>query len=140
MSGTKWNYTATQHIKMVSKAVRGHVDIWMLFKTKNEKMLLEDIYSELSALVSPEEVLSLYHYATSASDNDSLVYDGKGTYLHTRIHNTSWPHFFRCRGLMQKNPCKKTQIWRKLNPMHALFGQMHALCEFAHNKTQTVIF
>lgn len=70
-------YIATQHIKMVSKAVRNNVDIWMLFKTKNEKLLIEDIYPELSALVSPEEFLSLYHYATSASDNDSLVYDGK---------------------------------------------------------------
>lgn len=70
-------YIATQHIKMVSKAVRGNVDIWMLFKTKNEKMLIEDVYPELSALVSPEEFLTLYHYATSASDNDSLVYDGK---------------------------------------------------------------
>jgi hypothetical protein len=70
-------YIATQHIKMVSKSVRGNVDIWMLFKTKNEKMLLEDVYPELSALVSPEEFLTLYHYATSASDNDSLVYDAK---------------------------------------------------------------
>ena len=70
-------YIATQHIKMVSKAVRGNVDIWMLFKTKNEKMLLDDIYPELSALCTPEEFLSLYHYSTSASDNDSLVYDGK---------------------------------------------------------------
>lgn len=70
-------YIATQHIKMVSKAVRGNVDIWMLFKTKNMKLLMDDIYPELSALVSPEEFLSLYHYATSASDNDALVYDGK---------------------------------------------------------------
>ena len=42
-------YIATQHIKMVSKSVRGNVDIWMLFKTKNEKLLIEDIYPELSA-------------------------------------------------------------------------------------------
>lgn len=70
-------YIATQHIKMVSKAVRGNVDIWQLFKTKNEQLLLDDIYPELSGLVTPEEFLSLYHYATSASDNDSLVYDGK---------------------------------------------------------------
>jgi hypothetical protein len=104
MSGTKWNYTATQHIKMVSKAVRGNVDIWMLFKTKNEKMLLEDIYSELSALVSPEEVLSLYHYATSASDNDSLVYDGKGTYLHTRIHKHIMASLFQMPGTDAKKP------------------------------------
>lgn len=70
-------YIATQHIKMVSKAVRGNVDIWQLFKTKNEQLLIDDIYPELSALLSPEEFLTLYHYATSASDNDSLVYDGK---------------------------------------------------------------
>lgn len=70
-------YIATQHIKMVSKSVRGNVDIWQLFKTKNEKLLIDDIYPELSALVTPDEFLGLYHYATSASDNDSLVYDGK---------------------------------------------------------------
>lgn len=70
-------YIATQHIKMVSKSVRNNVDIWQLFKTKNTKLLIEDIYPELSALVTPEEFLSLYHYATSASDNDSLVYDAK---------------------------------------------------------------
>lgn len=67
----------TQNIKAVTKSIRNNVDIWILFKTKNEKVLMDDIYPEISSIVTPEEFLSLYTYATSGSDHDALVYDGK---------------------------------------------------------------
>ena len=68
---------ASQNLKSITKSIRNNVDVWILFKCKNEKVLMDDLYPEISSIVSPEEFLSLYTYATSASDHDALVYDGK---------------------------------------------------------------
>jgi hypothetical protein len=68
---------ASQNLKSITKSIRNNVDVWILFKCKNEKVLIDDIYPEISSLYTIEEFLSYYHYATSASDHDALVYDGK---------------------------------------------------------------
>jgi hypothetical protein len=68
---------ASQNLKSIPKIIRNNTDIWVLFKCKNEKVLMDDLYPEISALYSPEEFLTYYNYATSASDHDALVYDGK---------------------------------------------------------------
>ena len=68
---------ASQNLKAITKSIRNNVDIWVLFKCKNEKVLMDDLYPEISNIVSQEEFLSLYTYATSGSDHDALVYDGK---------------------------------------------------------------
>jgi len=67
---------AAQNLKSINKAIRNNVDIWILFKFKSEKIVLDDLYPEVSGMVSPEEFLSLYHYATTNS-NDALVIDDK---------------------------------------------------------------
>jgi hypothetical protein len=68
---------ASQNLKSITKSIRGNVDVWILFKCKNEKVLMDDLYPEISSIVTPDEFLSLYTYATSGSDHDALVYDGK---------------------------------------------------------------
>jgi hypothetical protein len=68
---------ASQNLKAITKSIRNNVDIWVLFKCKNEKVLMDDLYPEISNIVTQEEFLSLYTYATSGSDHDALVYDGK---------------------------------------------------------------
>lgn len=68
---------ASQNLKSIPKIIRNNVDIWVLFKCKNEKVLMDDLYPEISSLYTPEEFLTYYNYATSASDHDALVYDGK---------------------------------------------------------------
>ena len=66
----------SQNLKSIPKIIRNNVDIWCLFKTKNEKVLMDDLYPEISSIVSPEEFMALYTYATT-DDHDCLVYDGK---------------------------------------------------------------
>jgi len=67
---------ASQNLKSITKAIRNNVDIWILYKFKNDKLILDDLWPEISGAVSQEEFLSLYHYATT-NDHDALVYDGK---------------------------------------------------------------
>lgn len=67
---------ASQNLKSITKSIRNNVDIWILFRFKNDKLILDDLYPEISGMVSPEQFLQLYHYATT-QDNDALVYDGK---------------------------------------------------------------
>ena len=69
---------ASQNLKgSVPKIIRNNTDIWVLFKCKNQKVLIDDIYPELSSQYTVDEWLAYYNYATSLSDHDSLVYDGK---------------------------------------------------------------
>lgn len=68
---------ASQNLKSIPKIIRNNVDIWVLFKCKNEKVLLDDLYPEISSLYTIDEFLTYYNYSTSASDHDALVYDGK---------------------------------------------------------------
>lgn len=67
---------ASQNLKSINKAIRNNVDVWILFKFKSEKIVLDDLYPEVSGMVSPEEFLSLYHYATT-NPNDALIIDDK---------------------------------------------------------------
>jgi hypothetical protein len=66
-----------QNIKAITKSIRNNTDIWVLFKTKNQKVLIEDIYTEFSSLVTIDEFLTLFEKATSGSDHDALVIDAK---------------------------------------------------------------
>lgn len=68
---------ASQHIGAIPLIIRQQVEIWMIFKCKNEKVLMENIYPEISSLYTPEEFLTYYNYVISGSDHDALVYDGK---------------------------------------------------------------
>ena len=69
---------AAQNLRgSVPKIIRNNVDIWVLYKTKNQKVLIDDIYSELSSQYTLDEFLAYMHAATSQSDHDALVYDGK---------------------------------------------------------------
>lgn len=67
---------AGQSIRAISKPIRLNTDIWVLYRFKNDKILLSDIYEEISAEVSPDEFLALYHFSTE-EDHSALVYDGK---------------------------------------------------------------
>ena len=69
---------AAQNLRgSVPKIIRNNVDVWVLFKTKNQKVLIDDIYSELSSQYTLEEFLAYMNAATKDSDHDALVYDGK---------------------------------------------------------------
>ena len=67
---------AAQNLKSITKAIRTNVDIWVLFKFKSTKIILDDLYEEISGVLTPEEFLTYYEYATT-QENDAFVIDGK---------------------------------------------------------------
>ena len=67
---------AGQSLRAISKPIRLNTDIWVLYKFKNDKIILNDLYEEISGEVSPEIFLALYHHSTD-EDHSALVYDGK---------------------------------------------------------------
>jgi hypothetical protein len=58
-----------QNIKAINKSIRANTDIWMLFKFRSMKIILEDLYTEISGLLSPEEFEVLFEYATAEPHN-----------------------------------------------------------------------
>lgn len=66
----------SQNMKAITKSIRANTDVWILFRFKSSKIILNDIYEEISGVLTPEQFLTLYEYATE-NDNDALVIDAK---------------------------------------------------------------
>ena len=62
----------TQYIKAIPPILRANMDIYVLFKFASTKLLMEKIYPEFSALITEDEFLEVYKYATQ-EPNDSLI-------------------------------------------------------------------
>ena len=69
-------FIAAQNLKSVTKMVRSNTEVWMLFPCKSLKIILDDIYPEISGVVTEQEFLDLYHTATNEKHN-CLVIDQK---------------------------------------------------------------
>lgn len=67
-------YIACQQIKGCNKSIRSNVSLFCLFRYGNQKMVQEDVYPEVSGLVTPEQFLELYEHATQ-NPHDALVID-----------------------------------------------------------------
>jgi hypothetical protein len=65
-----------QNLKAINKSIRLNTQVWMLFRFKSLKVLLEDIYPEVSNLLTEEEFITIYEKAT-LNDNDFLCIDEK---------------------------------------------------------------
>ena len=65
-----------ENLKAINKSIRTNVDVWALFKFKSTKIILDDLYEEISGMLSIEEFLHLYNYAT-LEDHNAFVIDGK---------------------------------------------------------------
>jgi hypothetical protein len=64
----------TQSMKSVNKPIRVNTSLFTLFKYANQKMILNDIYEEISGKVSENEFLELFDYATEDA-HSPLVLD-----------------------------------------------------------------
>ena len=62
----------TQHIKAIPAIIRSNVRVFVIFKSNNYKKLLDNVYSEVSGIISQEKFEKLYHYATEKL-HDALV-------------------------------------------------------------------
>jgi hypothetical protein len=62
----------TQHIKAIPPIIRSNVKVFCIFKSNNYKKLLENIYQEISGIISQDKFEELYKYSTQKM-HDALV-------------------------------------------------------------------
>lgn len=71
-------YICTQNIKGIPKAIRANTSLFVLFRFANKKLILEDIYQEVSGLLTHDQFEKVYDFATEG-ENNALVLDFTGT-------------------------------------------------------------
>lgn len=69
-------FICSQNLKSINKAIRNNTELFMLFKCCSQKIILDDLYEEISALVTKEQFMEIYTYATEG-EHDCLVIDKK---------------------------------------------------------------
>ena len=52
--------------------IRSNVKVFVIFKSNNYKKLLDNVYQEISGIISQSKFEELYHYSTQ-NTHDSLV-------------------------------------------------------------------
>jgi hypothetical protein len=68
---------AAQSVKGVPKSIRLNTSVWVLYKFMNAKMIMNDIYEEISGMMTEDQFLDAYAYAT-AEPHSALVIDQTG--------------------------------------------------------------
>jgi hypothetical protein len=77
-------YFAAQSIRGIPKPIRLNSSLFVIYKFCNMKVVVDDIYSEVSGMLTPEEFLQVYEYATK-EPHDALVLDMTGGKPENRI-------------------------------------------------------
>ena len=70
-------YICTQNLKAIPKSIRTNTSLFILYRFANKKIVLSDLYEEVSGLLTPEQFEKVYDYATS-KDHDALILDLTG--------------------------------------------------------------
>lgn len=68
---------ATQNLKAIPKSIRTNTSLFILYRFANKKIVLDDLYEEVSGRLKPEEFEKIYDYATEG-DHDALTMDFTG--------------------------------------------------------------
>ena len=71
----------TQYPRAIPPVIRANIDLWVLFKFASKERLLDQIYDEISSLLSIDKFEELYDYATKESKHDALIIDN-----HNRVN------------------------------------------------------
>ena len=67
-----------QHLKSVPPLIRSNCKVYCVFKSNNFKKVLENIYEEVSGLISPDEFENMYMKSTEeAHDHLTIIIDNK---------------------------------------------------------------
>ena len=66
---------ATQNLKAIPKSIRTNTSVFILFRFASSRIILEDLYEEVSGTLSVHQFEQLYLHATSGSDHDFLGID-----------------------------------------------------------------
>lgn len=67
-------FIATQNLKAIPKSIRTNTSLFVIFKFASKKIILEDLYQEVSNTLTLEQFEELYEYATQ-EEHDCLVMD-----------------------------------------------------------------
>jgi hypothetical protein len=68
---------AAQSVKGVPKSIRLNTNLWVLYKFCNSKMVMQDIYEEISGLMTEQQFLDAYAFATT-EPHSALILDQTG--------------------------------------------------------------
>ena len=68
-------------VSAIPPVIRANIDLWVLFKFASKERLLDQIYNEISSLLSIDKFEELYDYATTESKHDALIIDN-----HNRVN------------------------------------------------------
>ena len=71
----------TQYAKGIPPVIRTNTDLWVLIKFASKERIIEQLYNEISSLVTIEQFEGLYEYATKHSKHDALIIDN-----HSRVN------------------------------------------------------
>jgi hypothetical protein len=61
-------------MRQVPKAIRNNANVFSIYKYANAKMVLDDIYDEISNLLTEAQFQKLYEYATSGEGYDNFLF------------------------------------------------------------------
>lgn len=70
-------YIATQNLKAIPKSIRTNTSLYVLYRFANQKIVLEDLYEEVSGILKPPQFQQVYEFATEGKNN-ALVMDFTG--------------------------------------------------------------
>lgn len=66
-------FITAQHIKSVPPIIRSNCRVFVIFKSNNYKKLLDNIYSEISGIITQEKFEELYAFSTAKTHNALVV-------------------------------------------------------------------
>ena len=80
----------TQYAKGIPPVIRTNTDLWILFKFASKERILDQIYNEISSLLTIEAFEALYEYATKDSKHDALIIDNHSRVNKDLIYRKNW--------------------------------------------------
>lgn len=70
-------YIATQNLKAIPKSIRTNTSLFAIYRFANKKIVVDDLYQEVSGKLSLEQFENVYDFAT-ADDHNALIMDFTG--------------------------------------------------------------
>ena len=80
----------TQYPRSIPPVIRTNTDIWVLFKFASKERIIDQIYNEISSLITIEEFEALYEYATKDSKHDALIIDNHSKVNKDLMFRKNW--------------------------------------------------
>lgn len=71
-------FILVQSMKSVPKDIRLNCNVFYIAKFSNKKMILNDLYEEVSSILKPEEFENIYDFAINSNKYGALVIDNSG--------------------------------------------------------------